>query len=121
MKKHKIIPLEKIDFYSLIEKLNSYVKSFDYCVYGKGSSDDATLETACFIDFYPEITDDDEEIFPATVIDQSLDFWFRDELLEDVVFNALKQKPSASPEEILQAIKYYNHHDSFYNFGNPEK
>lgn len=115
MRPHQTIKIE-----SLIEELKGHARTFDYCVYGKGSSDDATLETVCVIDYYPEITDDDEELFPAHIVDQSLDFWFRDELLEDVVFNALKQKSSASAEEILQAIKYYNHHDSFYNFSNDE-
>lgn len=111
-----MIPHERIDFKSLIAHLRENTKELEYCVYGKSSSDDATLETICTIDLYPEITDNDEELFPAAVIDQSLDFWFRDEPLEDVVCNALKQKPSASADEILHAIKYYNHHDSFYNF-----
>jgi len=65
------------------------------------------------IDEYSEITDDDEEIFPKYITQNNLEFWFTDELLEDVTFNTLKQKASATNEEILKAIKYYNDRDSF--------
>ncbi|WP_256580540.1 hypothetical protein [Pseudomonas sp. Irchel s3h14] len=65
------------------------------------------------IDEYSEITDDDEEIFPESITQNNFEFWFTDELLEDVTFNALKKKISATNEEILKAIKYYNERDSF--------
>lgn len=97
----------------LIDFLKTQKKNLTYCVYGKGSSDQATLETDCVIDEYSEITDDDEEIFPKYITQNNLEFWFTDELLEDVTFNTLKQKASATNEEILKAIKYYNDRDSF--------
>lgn len=97
----------------LINFLKTQKKNLTYCVYGKGSSDQATLETDCVIDEYSEITDDDEEIFPKYITQNNLEFWFTDELLEDVTFNTLKQKASATNEEILKAIKYYNDRDSF--------
>jgi len=50
------------------------------------------------IDEYSEITDDDEEIFPKYITQNNLEFWFTDELLEDVTFNTLKQKASATNE-----------------------
>lgn len=97
----------------LIDFLKTQKKTLTYCVYGKGSSDQATLETDCVLDESSEITDDDEEIFPKYIIQNNLEFWFTDELLEDVTFNALKQKISATNEEILIAIKHYNERDSF--------
>ncbi|MHC8336655.1 DUF7716 domain-containing protein [Pseudomonas sp. HLT2-19-2] len=97
----------------LIDFLKTQKKNLTYCVYGKGSSVQATLDTDCVIDEYSEITDDDEEIFPKYITQNNLEFWFTDELLEDVTFNVLKQKTSATNEEILKAIKHYNERDSF--------
>ncbi|KJZ63917.1 DUF7716 domain-containing protein [Pseudomonas fluorescens] len=108
MKYNKTIKLA-----DLIDFLKTQKKTLTYCVYGKGSSDKATLETDCVIDEYSEITDDDEEIFPENITQNNLEFWFTDELLEDVTFNVLKQKKSATNEEILKAIKHYNERDSF--------
>jgi hypothetical protein len=62
---------------------------------------------------HSEITDDDEEIFPESITQNNLEFWFTDELLEDVTFNTLKQNTSTTNEEILKAIKHYNERDSF--------
>jgi hypothetical protein len=104
---------QTIKLTDLIDFLKTQKKNLTYCVYGKGSSDQATLETDCVIDEYSEITDDDEEIFPKSITQNNLEFWFTDELLEDVTFNALKQKKSATNEEILKAIKHYNERDSF--------
>ncbi|WP_223526299.1 hypothetical protein [Pseudomonas sp. BF-B-26] len=104
---------QTIKLADLIDFLKTQQKTLTYCVYGKGSSDQATLETDCVIDEYSEITDDDEEIFPESITQNNLEFWFTDELLEDVTFNALKQKKSATNEEILKAIKHYNERDSF--------
>jgi hypothetical protein len=104
---------QTIKLADLIDFLKTQKKTLTYCVYGKGSSDQATLETDCVIDEYSEITDDDEEIFPESITQNNLEFWFTDELLEDVTFNALKQKKSATNEEILKAIKHYNERDSF--------
>lgn len=106
---------QTIKLTDLIDFLKTQKKTLTYCVYGKGSSDQATLETDCVIDEYSEITDDDEEIFPESITQNNLEFWFTDELLEDVTFNALKQKKSATNEEILKAIKHYNERDSFMN------
>lgn len=108
MKYNKTIKLT-----DLIDVLKTQKKTLTYCVYGKGPSGQATLEIDCVIGEYSEITDDDEEIFPESITQNNLEFWFTDELLEDVTFNALKQKTSTTNEEILKAIKHYNERDSF--------
>lgn len=104
---------ELIDINSLLTVVRSQEKEIQYCIYGKGSSDDATLETLCVIGEYPEITDDDEEVFPDYILAESLEFWFRDELLEDVVINAVERDPLISNDKILEAVKYYNQNDDF--------
>ena len=87
-----------------------------YCIYSQlHDSDDLRLDTICYIDNYPEIIDDDEEVFPDFVVKNSLNLLFREELVQDVMHNALWQKPSASEEEILKATTYYSKNDSFMN------
>lgn len=104
---------QTVTMLELIGFLRSEEKISLYCIYGEGDSDDITLEDKCVIDEYAQISDDDEEIFPERILNKKLEFWFTDELLENVVFNALKQKPSASNDELLDALKYYNQRDSF--------
>lgn len=104
---------QRLTLSELINSLKTRKKNLPFCVYGKGASDQATLETECVIDEYSEITDDDEEIFPERITKNNLEFWFTDELLEDVISNTLKQKPYATNEETLKAIKHYNEYDSF--------
>lgn len=84
-----------------------------YCIYGTGDSSHADLATSCFLDDYAEITDDDEEIDTPFVTERGLWLWWRDELVQDVIFNALHQDSQVTDEKILQAIKYYNEFDTF--------
>ncbi|KXU14479.1 hypothetical protein SINDD18_00418 [Streptococcus infantis] len=34
----------------------------------------------------------------------------------DVLSVALEEKPEASPQDLVEALKYYHQHDSFMNF-----
>ncbi|MGE1155809.1 DUF7716 domain-containing protein [Pseudomonas kitaguniensis] len=104
---------QTVTLFELINHLKIQKKTFPYCVYGRGRSDRVTLDDQCLIEEYSQITDDDEEIFPDIITRKGLEFWFTDELLEDVLFSALKQKPTITNDEILDAIKYYNAHDQF--------
>ncbi|WP_043301647.1 DUF7716 domain-containing protein [Pseudomonas sp. M47T1] len=104
---------EKLTLDQLINNIRKNEKSLAFCVYGSIPSENAKLSTPCVIDDYPEITDDDDEVFPDTVTEAKLHFWFRDELLEDVISNATMQNPKVTNEEILAAINYYDEHDTF--------
>lgn len=84
-----------------------------YCIYGKGDSSEANLSSICYIDSYAEITENYEEIYPTFVTENSLELWFREELVQDVIFNALHQDKNVSDEKILDAIKYYDENDCF--------
>lgn len=105
-------PIEFQDIIKIIkEKLD---KGVSYCIYSKVlDSDDLKLDTICYIDEYPEVTDDDEEIFSEFVEQNSLNLLFREELIQDVIQNVLHQKVLASDLEILKAVTYYNNNDNF--------
>jgi len=87
----------------------------DYCVYGKGDSSNIEIDSICYIDDYSDIDDDDNETYPDFVTNNSLELWYRDELVQDVVFNCLHQNKSVSNSKILEAIKYYSSNDCFMN------
>lgn len=84
-----------------------------YCVYGKADTEPAALTATCYLDDHPTITDDYEEHFPDFVTREGLEIWYRDELIQDVVANALHQKPNVSNETILTALEYYTEKDCF--------
>jgi len=84
-----------------------------YNVYGTGDGENVDLSTYCYIADPQEVTDDDEEIFPAFVVENDLELWFYSEILEDVLDNAVMQKPGVSDETVLRAIEYYNSKDTF--------
>ena len=107
-------PIEFKDIIKLISE--NLDKGISYCIYSQLSdSDDLKLDTICYIDDYPEITDDDEEIFPQFVVENSLNMLFREELVQDVIHNVIHQKSSPSEQEIIKAISYYSKNDSFMN------
>lgn len=106
---------EPVEFQDILktEKENPY-KDISYCVYSKLSdSDNLRLDTICYIDDYPEVTENDEEMFSEFVENNSLSLLFRDELIHDVISNIFYQKPSATDLEILKAICYYSKNDCF--------
>ncbi len=82
-----------------------------WCVYS--ASEKPGLRTECYVDEYPDITDDDEEILPPFALEHRLGFVFRDEMVQDVVISCLCQKEDALPEEIMNALDYYNQNDCF--------
>lgn len=113
-------------------KINTYIKLSDlckfeigrtakeradsdgYCVYWTGSfKAPVPLDAVVYISYYPKVTDEDEEIFPVEVIKQDLALVWSDELIQDVIDNALHQKPNVSINQIHKAINYYDHYDCF--------
>lgn len=105
-------PVEFKDIIAIVKK--KLDKDVSYCIYSKlTSSYDLRLDTICYIDDYPEITDDDEEIFSEFVKGNSLSLLFREELVQDVIYNMLHQNQSATDQEILNATSYYSNHDNF--------
>ena len=101
----------------LIAILRRQEKTLHFCVYGAQDSSTITLQTLCVIEAFPLITDDDEEIYPDFVVHHRLEFWFSDELLEDVVMSALHHNPSVTDSVLVEAIGYCAEHDCFMNFG----
>ena len=61
----------------------------------------------------PSFDDEDNEVFPASVIAMGLERGYMQEHFEDVVDLAYKQKPTASTDEMIRCLSHYAQHDSF--------
>lgn len=110
MRKHQELSLEQI-----IEqvRVNEY-SSDDFCLYGKEDGELA-LDRLYWESDYPDVIED-RDIYPADVVEQDLQLVYYGEQLLDVLTVALEEKPDASPQDLVGALKYYHQHDSFMPF-----
>ena len=110
MRKHQELSLEEI-----IEQLRAeQLTSDDFCLYGKEDGELA-LDRLYWVSDYPDVIED-RDIYPADVVEQNLQLVYYGEQLLDVLTVALEEKPDASPQDLVEALKYYHQHDSFMPF-----
>lgn len=110
MRKHQELSLEEI-----IEQLRAYqLTSDDFCLYGKEDGELA-LARSYWVSDYPDVVDDCD-VYLADVAEQNLQLVYYGEQLLDVLSVALEEKPDASPQDLVEALKYYHQHDSFMLF-----
>ena len=110
MRKHQELSLEEI-----IEQLRAdQLTSDDFCLYGKEDGELA-LDRLYWVSDYPDVVED-RDIYPADVVEQNLQLVYYGEQLLDVLTVALEEKPDASPQDLVEALKYYHQHDSFMLF-----
>ena len=107
MRKHQELSLEQI-----IEQVRADESSSDdFCLYGKEDGELA-LDRLYWVSDYPDVIED-RDIYPADVVEQNLQLVYYGEQLLDVLTVALEEKPEASPQDLVEALKYYHQHDSF--------
>ena len=110
MRKYQELSLEQI-----IEQMRvDESSSDDFCLYGKEDGELA-LDRLYWVSDYPDVIED-RDIYPADVVEQNLQLVYYGELLLDVLTVALEEKPDASCQDLVEALKYYNEHDSFMPF-----
>ena len=110
MRKHQELSLEEI-----IEQLRAdQLTSDDFCLYGKEDGELA-LARSYWVSDYPDVVDDCD-VYLADVAEQNLQLVYYGEQLLDVLSVALEEKPDASPQDLVEALKYYHQHDSFMPF-----
>ena len=59
---------------------------------------------------------EDRDVYPADATDQHLQLVYYGEQLIDVLTVAIEEKPDASLQDLVDALNYYNQHDSFMPF-----
>ena len=110
MRKYQELSLEQI-----IEQLRAdQLTSDDFCLYGKEDGELA-LDRLYWVSDYPDVVED-RDIYPADVVEQDLQLVYYGEQLIDVFSVALEEKPDASPKDLVEALNYYQQHDSFMPF-----
>ena len=115
--KHKFYTIE--DFIDLVKmKLDRLAEGYDpdylYDVYGISNSDSKfRIGSQIYIADTPDFDDDDNEIRPAEVQLLGLSYMYSCDHFQDVVDLAFKQKPSATHQEVIEALNHYSKFDDF--------
>ena len=110
MRKYQELSLEQIIEQVRVDKL----VSDDFCLYGKEDGELA-LARSYWVSNYPDVVED-RDIYPADAVEQDLQLVYYGEQLIDVLSVALEEKPEASHQDLVEALKYYHQHDSFMTF-----
>ena len=94
----------------------------DFNVYWKDQDDSPTLDDEVYVGAPAPVADDvpdedyDYALLPQVMKDRGWWLSYSGELIEDVLTNALMQKPAATDEELLKAVEYYSENDTFLDF-----
>ena len=86
----------------------------NFCLYA--NEDILKPELICYLELYPTISDDDEEIYPNFIIEESLNLLYYGQQFEDVLMNVLEQKNDATIDDYILALDYYSKYDTFKDF-----
>ena len=110
MRKYQELSLEQI-----IEQMRvDESSSDDFCLYGREDGE-LRLNSLYWVSDYPDVVED-RDVYPMDVEEQSLQLVYYGEQLFDVLSVALEEKLDASPQDLVEALNYYNQHDSFMPF-----
>ena len=110
MRKYQELSLEQI-----IEQMRvDESSSDDFCLYGKEEGE-LKLDCLYWVSDYPDVVEN-RDVYPADASEQVLQLVYYGEHLIDVLAVALEEKPNASPQDLVDALKYYQQHDNFMPF-----
>ena len=106
MRKHQELSLEQIIEQVRVDQL----VSDDFCLYGKEDGELA-LARLYWVSDYPDVVED-SDVYPTEVTERDLQLVYYGEQLIDVLSVALEEKPEASHQDLVEALNYYQQHDS---------
>ena len=112
MRKHQELSLEQIIEQMCLDESSSD----DFCLYGKEDGELA-LDRLYWVSDYPDVVEN-RDVYPTDVAEQDLQLVYYGEQLFDVLAVALEEKSDASPQDLVEALKYYHQHDNFKPFDN---
>lgn len=116
---------QPISFYELVDYVKSDLtkqqRELDQkYIYTAADIDtrDKQLDDQFYIDEKPEVIGD-SDVLPLFAKEQRLEVFCSGAILIDVFNSAIRQKPDASAQELLDALEHYLVQDGFYIFGAP--
>jgi hypothetical protein len=86
-----------------------------FCVYIK-KGETLENEALIYLSDYPEISDDDTEVYPDFVYKNELEILCHGDQFEDIVKNVSSQLTTPTIYDHIKAINYYLQYDNFYDF-----
>ena len=86
---------------------------YDLQLYTQKFEEEIYEDLICYLEDYPEITDEDEEIFPEFVVKEGLVFLYSGENFESVITGAFNHKLDPSMKEFIDLLNYYRDNDSY--------
>ena len=103
-----------IEFSDIIEmkkqKLNSNVS---YCIYSEITDlDRLELNSICYLGDCPKI-EEGKRSLPEQAEQKGLNLLFAQEMVQDIILNALHQKKNVTDQQILSAIKHFARNNSY--------
>ena len=110
MRKYQELSLEQI----IKQVRANQLSSDDFCLYGKEDGELA-LDNLYWVSDYPDVVED-SDVYPTDVAEQDLQLVYYGEQLIDVLAVALEEKLDASHQDLVEALNYYQQHDSFMTF-----
>lgn len=85
----------------------------NFCVYTKEYEAFAKEELVCYLDNYPVISDDVEELYTDLVVENSLELFFYGQQFIDVLHNISIQREKPSVEDFISGLNFYLENDNF--------
>ena len=110
MRKHQELSLGQIIQQLRVDQLSSD----NFCLYGKEDGE-LKLDSLYWVSDYPDVVED-SDVYTTDVAEQDLQLVYYGEQLIDVLAVALEEKPDASLQDLVDALNYYQQHDSFMPF-----
>lgn len=86
----------------------------NYCLYS--NEDIAQPNQLCYLELYPTMDANGEEVYPDFVRYKSLDIFYYGQQFEDVLMSVFDQKETASINDYIDALNYYMKNDTFMDF-----
>lgn len=102
-----------MDIISNIKKLA--LRDDNFCLYGE-ADEQLKADGKYYVADYPDVDDNDNEIYPEIVRYKRLYYLYSGEQFTDVIDTVIDQKPLASIDDFVVALNYYSVNDDFLDF-----
>lgn len=105
--------------YSLMDIISAMkltvLRNDNFCLYGD-FDELLKADGKYYVADYPDIDDNDKEIYPEIVCSKNLHYLYSGQQFVDVIDTVIEQKPSALLDDFVRALNHYSMNDDFLEF-----
>lgn len=91
----------------------NYLSNSNFCLYTQEETDYAYKKLQCYLDEYPSVNENDEEIFPKLVMKINMEFFVSGEQVANVLLSLKEKKENFSIDDAINALNFFLDNDSF--------